>query len=163
MTDAEASADAVRAAWSTAAAEADALVRSRPRLGHTADFTVPPGTTFDYDNCGAHLLGVHLADRLGDRLENFAAGTLFPAIGVTRWTWPTDPDGYNFGFGHLQLLPDDLLAVARLLLHGGRDPEGRQVVAADWVAAMTTAQTARDTVVPVLVAAADRIDGPRDG
>ena len=308
MTDADAAADAVRAAWSAAAAEADTLVRGRPQLGHTADFsgevgghrvwdahyqpvaprdmfsmsktvvavlvgiaidqgrlglddevepgaTVrhlltmtrgavadfddidhlleqstswlptirstprahPPGTTFDYDNCGAHLLGVHLADRLGESLEQFATGTLFPALGVTQWTWPTDPDGYNFGFGHLQLLPDGLLAFARLLLHGGRGSDGRQVVSADWVDAMTTAHTAggapedagygyltwvdergfflggwagqhvtvltrhraivvttglpsllsadwqpaRDTVVPVLVTAADRIDGSR--
>lgn len=116
----------------------------------------PPGDTFSYDNCGAHLLGAHLAEQLGESLEQFAARELFAPLGITRWAWPEDPDGYltwvdehGFFLGgwagqHVTVVPRHELIVVTTGL-----PE---LLTADW-------QPARDTVVPVLVAAADRLAG----
>ncbi len=109
-------------------------IRAMPRLHR-------PGSVFGYDNCAAHLLGAHVADRAGRTLEDLAADRLFGPLGVTDWVWPRDPEGYCYGFGHLRLAPSALLALGRLMLDDGRSPDGHQVVPAAWVRGMTTATT----------------------
>ena len=50
--------------------------------------------------------------------------------------WPTDPQGYQLGFGGLKLPSRDLAKFGYLYLNGGRW-DGRQVVPAGYVAAST--------------------------
>ncbi len=88
------------------------VLLSAPQL-HT------PGTRFAYDNGAAHVLAAALQEALGRDLQEYAAERLFDPLGITGWTWPRDPDGLSYGFGHLRLSALDLLRFGELWL----DPE----------------------------------------
>jgi CubicO group peptidase (beta-lactamase class C family) len=100
-----------------------------------------PGTRFAYDNGAAHVLGAALAAAVARPLSDYAAEHLFTPLGIESWEWPRDPDGLDYGFGHLRLRPHD---VARLgeLYRGAGEYESRRVVSAAFVADATRAQTA---------------------
>jgi CubicO group peptidase (beta-lactamase class C family) len=96
-----------------------------------------PGSAFAYDNGSAHVLGAALAEAVGTTLSDFAAERLFAPLGIETFAWPRDPDGRDFGFGHLRLRPRDVARLGELYLDGGRD-----VVSRAFVEAATSAQTA---------------------
>jgi CubicO group peptidase (beta-lactamase class C family) len=96
----------------------------------------PPGTRFRYDNAAVHLLGCALADAVGRPLADYAAERLFGPLGIDVFEWPSDPEGYSWGFGHLRLRPRDLARIGELWRRGG---EG--IIPADYAAAATRAHT----------------------
>lgn len=73
-----------------------------------------PGDHFKYDNRVAHLTSAVLKEVLPLPLPRYAETRLLAPLGVSRWTWPCDPEGIPFGFGHLQLSPLDLASFGRL-------------------------------------------------
>lgn len=79
----------------------------------------PTRSGFAYDNGGAHVAACFLADAVGGPLDEYAAEALFAPLGITAWHWPRDPDGYAYGFGHLQLRPRDIARLGELYLSGG--------------------------------------------
>ena len=95
-----------------------------------------PGTRFRYDNGAVHLLGCALADAVGRSLADYAGEHLFGPLGIDRFEWPSDPEGYSWGFGHLCLRPRDLARIGELWRRGG---EG--IVPAAYVREATRAQT----------------------
>ena len=96
----------------------------------------PPGTSFRYDNAAVHLLGCALADAVGRSLADYAHEHLFGPLGIDAFEWPSDPEGYSWGFGHLRLRPRDLARIGELWRLGG---EG--IVPAAYVADATCAHT----------------------
>ena len=98
----------------------------------------PPGSRFRYDNGGAHLFGAALSALVGMPLSAYAEARLFGPLEVGAWHWPRDPDGYDYGAGHLRLAAPDLAKLGRLWLDGGRW-RGRQLLDPGFAAAMTTA------------------------
>ena len=78
-----------------------------------------PGTRFSYDNAAAHLLGCALADLLGVSLAEYARARLFEPLRIDAFEWPSDPEGYSYGFGHLRLRPRDLARIGELWRRGG--------------------------------------------
>lgn len=88
-----------------------ARIRSAPRIA-------APGAEFRYDNGAAHLFGAALAQAVKMSLNDFAARELFGPLGITEWHWPRDPDGYDYGFGHLRLKAEDLARLGALWLPG---------------------------------------------
>ncbi|HSO53127.1 MAG TPA: serine hydrolase [Actinomycetes bacterium] len=98
----------------------------------------PPGSRFRYDNGGAHLLGAALSALVGMPLSASAEGRLFGPLGIGEWHWPRDPDGYDYGAGHLRLAAADLAKLGRLWLDGGRW-RGRQLLDTGFAAEMATA------------------------
>jgi len=105
-----------------------------------APLVAEPGETFSYNNGAVHVLGILLARATGRTLSDYAAQNLFRPLGIDDFRWPTDGDGYELGYGHLELRPRDLLEFGRLYLDGGR--RGRlQVVPGEWVRESTTAMT----------------------
>ena len=99
-----------------------------------------PAGVFAYDNGAAHVLGARIADAVGQSLEEFARECLFEPLGIERFAWPRDPDGRNYGFGHLRLRPRDIARLGELYLGDG-SYRGRRVVSSGYVAAATRAQT----------------------
>jgi CubicO group peptidase (beta-lactamase class C family) len=95
-----------------------------------------PGERFRYDNGAVHLLGCALADAVARPLADYAEEHLFAPLGIDRFDWPADPEGYSYGFGHLRLRPRDLALVGELFRLGGGD-----LLAPGYAAAATTAQT----------------------
>src|SRR5688572_1718114 len=105
--------------------------------------TAPPrreAGTFAYDNGGAHVLGARVADAVGEPLADLARASLFAPLGIEEWSWPRDPDGRDYGFGHLRLRPRDIAKLGELYLGGG-SYGGRRVVSGSFVDDATRAHT----------------------
>jgi CubicO group peptidase (beta-lactamase class C family) len=100
-----------------------------------------PGVEFAYDNGAAHVLGAAVAAAVGSPLSRFAARELFAPLGIDTFDWPRDPDGHDYGFGHLRLRPRDLAALGALYLNDGA-VDGRRLVSSGFVAQATRAHTA---------------------
>ena len=132
-------------------------------LGRRLDST--PGEDAAYSSASSHLLSAIVADATGQSTLAFARAKLFGPLGIaadnaleqtiSHWpptpaelvayerapvAWPTDPQGYHFGFGGLRLPARDLAKFGYLYLNGGRW-DGAQVVPADYVAASTRPQS----------------------
>jgi CubicO group peptidase (beta-lactamase class C family) len=100
-----------------------------------------PGTEFRYDDGAAHLFGAALARATGTSLSGYAARELFGPLGITRWHWPRDPDGLDYGFGHLRLRAADLAALGTLWMRHGRWQD-TQLMDPGFAREMVTPQTA---------------------
>jgi CubicO group peptidase (beta-lactamase class C family) len=99
-----------------------------------------PGTHFVYCGLGSHLLSAILQESTGMTALEFARLNLFEPLGIHDVYWPADPQGYNHGWGDLNLRPPDMARLGFLFLHNGLW-EGRQIVSAEWVGEATTRQT----------------------
>jgi CubicO group peptidase (beta-lactamase class C family) len=119
-----------------------------------------PGGSFAYSSATSQLLSVVVADATGQSTLAFARARLFGPLGiasakapapvfvahpapavVTAYArapvaWPTDPQGYQLGFGGLKLPSRELAKLGYLYLNGGRW-DTTQVIPADYVAAST--------------------------
>jgi CubicO group peptidase (beta-lactamase class C family) len=108
-------------------------VTAAPRVG-------PAGAEFRYDNGASHLLGAALARLVGTSLSEYAARELFGPLGITRWFWPRDPDGLDYGFAHLRLSAGDLAKLGALWMDHGVW-QGRQLVDPGFARDMTSPQS----------------------
>jgi CubicO group peptidase (beta-lactamase class C family) len=107
----------------------------------TAPRLAPPGREFRYDNGASHLFGAALTRLLGTSLSAYAERRLFAPLGITRWHWPRDPDGFDYGFGHLRLGAADLTALGTLWMDHGAW-RGEQIVDPGFARAMISPQSA---------------------
>ena len=107
----------------------------------TAPSKREPGAAFGYDNGSIHVLGAALAAAVGRPLSAYARRHLFTPLGIDAFEWPRDPDGVDYGFGHLRLRPRDIAKLGELYLGGGTFA-GRRLLAREFVEAATRAQTA---------------------
>ncbi|MBB6032964.1 serine hydrolase domain-containing protein [Phytomonospora endophytica] len=73
----------------------------------------PPGTVFAYDNAAVHVLAGALRTVVGD-IDAFAAERILAPAGITRWNWPRDPEGVNWGGAGLELSAKSLAALGEL-------------------------------------------------
>ena len=96
-----------------------------------------PGKTFQYDNASSHLIGIVVARAMGMPLEAFAGEHLFRPLGVGRYIWGKDGDGYTQGWSMLHLRLLDMLKIGQLVVDRGHW-QGRRVVSADWIDEMLT-------------------------
>ena len=111
-----------------------ARIASAPQL-------TPPGTKFDYDDCGPHLVSAATAEILGESVGDFAARELFGPLGLGDVRWPADPDGVSWGSAGVAMSARDLGRLGELWLAGG-SIAGRRLLEPGFFAAMTTLQSA---------------------
>lgn len=121
-----------------------------------ASASLRPGAGFIYSDADAHVLAAVLSTVVGRPLLDYAREKLFDPLGIptagaeqppaanaqfsgTTRGWAVDPQGRNTGYAHLALTADDLLRLGRLWLDRGVH-DGRQLVPAAWIDAMTTTQ-----------------------
>lgn len=100
-------------------------------LALAAQPSTPPGP-FDYNNSAIHLLGVVVERVTGQRLHDFAGEKLFAPLGITEWTWGTDPQGFPLCMAGLRITAIDLARIGSLYVTGGAF-DGRQVLDPAWV------------------------------
>lgn len=97
----------------------------------------PHGRAFSYCTAGSFLLGALLERATGQRLQGFAAQVLETPLGITQAQWNVSSEGVGMGGGGTRYRSRDLAKLGQLLLAQGRW-QGRQVIPADWVRAMTS-------------------------
>ena len=85
-----------------------------------APLVAPPGWGFLYNNGASHVLSAVIEAVAGARPDEVAAERLFGPLGIDRWSWPTDPQGHQWGCGDLELAAHDLLKLGLLYRNGGR-------------------------------------------
>jgi CubicO group peptidase (beta-lactamase class C family) len=96
-----------------------------------------PGETFFYDSGMPQVMSAILQKTSGLTLEAYAQKSLFGTMGITDFSWESDPQGMTLGYSGLSLRPLDMSRWGYLYLHGGQW-NGKQLVPADWVRASTT-------------------------
>ena len=106
--------------------------------------TGPPGP-FTYNSAAVHLLGIVVQLATKTPLASLADQRLFQPIGIKSAVWEQFEQGTVNGGSGLQLTGQDLARLGQLMLQKGQSGS-RQVVAASWIASVTTPQfTWRDT------------------
>ncbi|MBN2379982.1 serine hydrolase [candidate division WOR-3 bacterium] len=99
-----------------------------------------PGTYFDYNSCGSHLLGALVANSTGISEEEFCRKSLFEPLGIDTFFWQRDPQGYCHGWGDLRMNPHDMAKIGFLMLNKGRWDD-RQIVSRKYVRQATRNHT----------------------
>lgn len=94
-----------------------------------------PGEHFQYFSLNSHLLSGAVQQALGQPLAEAVREAIFVPIGVADFGWPADPQGTSHGWGDLRLRTGDMARLGLLVLRGGAW-NGRQIVSAEWLAAM---------------------------
>jgi CubicO group peptidase (beta-lactamase class C family) len=96
-----------------------------------------PGRRWTY-NGGATALLARLIEKGAERqLHDFAREVLFSPLGIGETEWRRGPDGEPIAASGLRLTPRDLARIGVVLLGGGQW-NGRQVIPADWLTASFT-------------------------
>lgn len=100
----------------------------------------PPGAGFVYSTTGSHLLSAVLTQATGLSALDYARQELFGPLGISRDPgWRADPQGRQLGGTGLSLSAEEMVALGRLYLAGGRW-NARQLLSPGWVADATTSQ-----------------------
>ncbi len=97
----------------------------------------PFGRAFSYCTAGAFVAGAAVERAAKMPLASFAAQALERPLGITAVTWNRSPEGIGMGGGGTRYRTRDLAKMGQLVLDGGRW-EGKQVISADYIKAMTS-------------------------
>ena len=91
-----------------------------------------PGTRYVYNSLTAYIAGLALEGAVGERVDTFAARTLFAPLAIKDWRWRRDRAGHTTGQGNLSLTAQDFAKIGQLVLDKGLW-NGRRVVSARWI------------------------------
>ncbi len=95
-----------------------------------------PGTVFNYNSGGSHLLSMLVQSVSGQPAAEFAARQLFGPLDIRDYAWKSDFTGHSQGGTGLELLPVDMAKVGQMMLDAGQW-QGAQVLPAAWVKTAT--------------------------
>jgi CubicO group peptidase (beta-lactamase class C family) len=99
--------------------------------------SVTPGVVFNYSTGVTELLGLLLANSVGQSIDGYARDKLFGPLGITDFDWMKMVNtGQPFAGAGLRLRPRDMAKLGQLLLTDGQW-NGTQVVPKGWVAEST--------------------------
>jgi CubicO group peptidase (beta-lactamase class C family) len=109
---------------------------------------IPPATRFRYSSADTQVLALALRAAVGMPLADYLSQKIWQPMGAEAdATWFVDAGGYETGYMGINATLRDWGRLGMLLAHNGA-LNGRQIVPAEWVRAMTTAE-ARHLVVGV--------------
>lgn len=103
--------------------------------------TSEPGARYEYSSGISHLLMILLERAVGMSAADYGREALWQPLGVPegQWAWKADRNGVPYGGHGLSLTADGMNRLGQLLLGLGRY-EGRQVIVADYMAALSSVQ-----------------------
>jgi CubicO group peptidase (beta-lactamase class C family) len=96
------------------------------------DFAYTPGSYFDYNSAGSHLLSIIVSQSTGISTEDFANQFLFTPLGINFQSWKKDKRGYNNGAAGLSLTPYGMQKIGSLLLNKGLY-KNKRIVSEKWI------------------------------
>lgn len=102
-----------------------------------------PGTHFQYNTPGTHLLSAIVRKVTGQTLLDYLQPRLFQPLGIAPPEWPASPQGNTIGGWGLLLRTEDIAKFGQLYLQKGRW-DGKQLVPESWVAQATSKQVPND-------------------
>ncbi|MFX1506979.1 MAG: serine hydrolase domain-containing protein [Promethearchaeota archaeon] len=91
-----------------------------------------PGTAFDYDTGGSHILSAIIQSASGMATLDFAETYLFNPLGIEVDDWLKSNEGLVWGGVGLKISPRDMLKIGDLILNNGTRG-GEQIVSEDWI------------------------------
>ena len=103
-----------------------------------------PGTTWNYNEGGSHLLSVLVHEASGMSTLDFATRYLFDPLGISQPRWGVDPDETVYGGHWLYLRSRDMAKLGYLYLHEGRWDE-QQILPPAWVRASARGKLKTDS------------------
>ena len=104
-----------------------------------SDLKREPGTIFCYNSLATYMLSAIVQRVTGENLVDYLYPRLFRPLGINNVHWDESPTGVKTGGWGLYLKTEDLAKLGQLLLQGGVW-EGKQIVPAEWVKEMSSAQ-----------------------
>jgi len=99
----------------------------------------PHGRAHAYCTANSFVLGAVLERATGQPLADYAAKALERPLGITERHWNRSPEGIGMGGGGTRYRSRDLARLGELVLAGG-NWQGRQLIPADYIAAMVSPQ-----------------------
>lgn len=103
----------------------------------------PHGRAHAYCTANSFVLGAVVERATKMPLADYAAQALERPLGITRSHWNRSPEGIGMGGGGTRYRSRDLARLGELVLAGGRW-QGKQLVPADYIAAMIGPQAQAD-------------------
>lgn len=101
----------------------------------------PPGTRFKYASADSQVLALALRAAVGVPLAEYLSQKIWQPMGAQAdATWHVDASGQEFGHSGINATLRDWGRLGMLLANDGA-LNGRQIVPAEWVRAMTTAES----------------------
>jgi len=94
-----------------------------------------PGEVFNYNSAASHILSGVVSAASMMKSKDFAQKYLFDPLGITNYSWPTDPQGNVGGSGGprgLALRPRDMAKFGFLYLNEG-NWDGKQILTSEWI------------------------------
>lgn len=99
----------------------------------------PEDIGFNYSNISAYLVGVALAEILGEDLGAFIEKRIFEPMGITRFEYGRCPEGYFYGASKMKLTVHDLSKFGILMMNGGVY-DGHRIISEKYVNMATGVQ-----------------------
>ncbi|NQZ09739.1 MAG: serine hydrolase [Algicola sp.] len=98
-----------------------------------------PGKAWKYNSAGPNLLLKGLQNVVKQPLRTWADQHFYSKLGITDFTWQSQPDGDPEGSARMFMRPRDMLKVGITYLNKGKWQD-EQVIPAKWVEAVSTVQ-----------------------
>ncbi len=98
-----------------------------------------PGIDFKYDSMCTYLLSAIVQKATGMKVLDYLKLKIFNDMHITDIEWQESPEGYNTGGWGLHIQPESLAKFGLLLINKG-NWNGKQLIPAEWVTAMTSSQ-----------------------
>lgn len=109
------------------------------------DLAEDPGTVYNYNSGGIHLLSAILTQVSGQSTFDFAQEKLFTPLGIKQVDWKTLGDGIYGGAGFsLNMLPKDLIKIGSLFIKGSQE-NSTNVVSDSWLNKMRNDKLKKET------------------
>lgn len=102
------------------------------RYALTRQKVFEPGSRFEYTDAVSHILSCIISENTGTSAAIYAEEKLFKPLGITDYSWTSDPQGRSWGYAQLRLQVADMAKIGLLFLNEG-SWDGEQVVPALWV------------------------------
>ncbi len=102
------------------------------QLALTAELSDEPGAKFSYNNKAVNLLAGVVEKLTKESLDSYLKEKLFQPLEIEKFHWTKDKVGNPHAMSGLQVRPQDLLKLGRLVLQGGQW-DGKQLLDEAWL------------------------------